>query len=75
MCNFRKKKYSHSVIYSCQCIKMCKPPRMISNYDINDLEILLERECCVEYRYYKQGFLHNPKTVKIQYCMLCKSYN
>jgi hypothetical protein len=67
-------RYTHSMVWNCACTAHgnIKPARLIDSLSESDLNLLLEREACVEYRYYRNccGML---TVIKHVWCIWCQS--
>lgn len=72
MC-FQQKKYTHSIVYNCRCAPHKNDARILRNFGMDDLKLLLSREHLIEYRYFRSYF-GKLKVEKIIHCVMCNSF-
>lgn len=63
--------YDHSIIWNCKCVKRgnLKAPRRIDHFTEEEVQLLLERDRVVEYRYFRGGC--GNRVIKIVHCNWC----
>ena len=70
-------KYSHSILNDCECVQYSEKrlPRVLNNYTEDELNVLLQPDNIIEYRYYTFCCFSDYKILKIIHCNICLNDN